>query len=239
MTEVNNEYDEIIFDYLEGNLSENERSAFEILLSTDQQLSAQVKAWRNTYVLETFPITKDLETHILALVKRRTWMFSLNTFIYVLLVTLFTSMPSEEPVTTSGWSGNTVQTTNNTGAEKNCETKFTGPVRLKSIKARADVQITATGDVKEKTLPTHEDDIRLLRIPNTLPLHAPLSLEKIEMINRPVKILRTTKSSVKQLSKKELRQIRRKKLEDYKLKSQKEFLKGNVPYVVPLDINNF
>jgi hypothetical protein len=53
--------DELIFDYLEGNLEAEEKEAFELLMRENDMVHWQVKLWRNTYVEEPLPVIDELE----------------------------------------------------------------------------------------------------------------------------------------------------------------------------------
>ena len=57
--------EELIFDFLEGNLSAEEEEAFRILKDESEMFSREIRLWQNTYVEEPLPAIEALEKKLL------------------------------------------------------------------------------------------------------------------------------------------------------------------------------
>jgi hypothetical protein len=66
---IEGDIDELIFDYLEGNLNKEEHEAFNLLKEENETFAHQVRLWQNGYVNEALPSTSELEER--CMVKRQ------------------------------------------------------------------------------------------------------------------------------------------------------------------------
>src|SRR5262245_10934614 len=57
--------DELVFDYLEGNLDKEEQEAFDLLKEENETFSHHVRLWQNAYISEALPVTSELEKRCL------------------------------------------------------------------------------------------------------------------------------------------------------------------------------
>jgi hypothetical protein len=235
MTEVSNEYEEIIFDYLEGNLSNNEREAFEMLLASNEDLRSQVMDWRQTYITESFSPTTELTERILKSTRKTHWTFSLNSFICAALFCLLVPVDINEQIKLSISERSTTQIVH--VVKPHTSAKKTDLTTAQTAKKNQIDHPNAEINKNDNTMLLSENII--FKKPDTYALveTAQLSLRETEFVMKPVKHI--PQPGVRLLSSKSIRMINRKKHREYDRRLEKKFQSGNVPYVVPLDINNF
>ncbi len=234
------EYDELIFDYLEGNLSSKEKEAFEILLSDDSYLKNEVDAWRNTFVAEDLSVTTSLEQVIIASYKRTKWALLLNAILYLPLVVLFSSATvnkDPKPIVTEPKDFDKVElvsmpqctSPNITQQGINHSNKNAKPVVIRARKEQQPVT------EQEQIITFYK--LPLLEINITIP--TVVSRSKIELANEFATKDISTQTHKRQFLRKQIRALNRKKRRESDKASQIKFTKGRVPYVVPLDPSNF
>src|SRR4051812_1203499 len=85
-----NEKDELIFDFLEGNLNAAEEEAFLILQEESELFNRQVRLWQNTYMHEPLPAIKNLESKLFINTGNHTT--SYTTRIYIIFIVMLTSV---------------------------------------------------------------------------------------------------------------------------------------------------
>jgi hypothetical protein len=240
---TDNERDELIFDFLEGNLSADEEEAFLILKDESELLSQQVRLWQNTYIKESLPSVEGLEKKLL--INPKGYTGNLSTRFYTLLIMLFVYLPM----------------TGERGREFTLRTFVSHAVNpkisLNNIVAdpKAD-HPKKNSSSSGKMILNHEgksgpSEILVVRNADTVfhsvvlshlkpkPIIGPqkFTLQNIEMVGTEMQSWAAV--TRKKWSKSEMRQIRKKKRLDDEKRNAGEFLKGNVPYVVPLKSNNF
>lgn len=240
MIGVSNEYDELIFDYLEGNLSGNEKNTFEAQLSSDESLRAEVRAWKKSYVVESFPATATLEKQILAAAKKTRWYFSLNVFTAVLVLLFVPAQVKDMTMIQLQKShlADNVLTLEHQDISSVClEEKLAN--HRKKVKRHVPApskEAATTGELVKTDKWIIENETVVVPFPDISPLSAALHSTRIFT---PVPAQLPVISRVKRFSWKETRAINRKKRRDYQKKIESKFLEGNAPYVVPLDVTNF
>lgn len=235
--------DLLLFNYLEGNLTEERAAMLEKALSTDHELQAELELWKESFMEQEFYATDALEDQLLQKVKNP---FSFSGpaagFLLLLVASLFSFIP--------------------TGEEEHVAHS------IKRVLPDSPVAAAASGEKASETAvcsdapaiqtnsaphPREEQQAILIAPPVAL-------TERIEAmhyvivgkseswglfpdINLPVVIKSkeqpTHLHSSKEISRKKERQIRRMKEKGLKQKRANKFIKGNRPYVVPLDTRNF
>jgi hypothetical protein len=236
MTKENNHTEELIFDYLEGNLSHHEKEAFELLMADDMELMREVKAWKETFITASFPTSRELEEHILNFrpVRKNTWTLTLNSMIWLSLI-LCVPSPIQEDVPQSG-KVRQMATASKTGEAFK---QILAPKKVSNVKMTQSGKPTQVD--QENRLTPDVTEIVSFAIPTSIKVKDPSLFTKIIVSpsNKMPPLEIASQSSNRQLLRRDIRKINRQKRREFDKKSEAQFLKGNAPYVVPLDMKNF
>ena len=235
--------DLLLFDYLEGNLTEEKAHALEEAMAADPELCAELESWKESFVVQDFYATDALEAHLLK-VNYQIFSFSgpAAGFMLVLITALFSFLPIGEqneekvfhktvtlPVPAAIAENIEIEevTAEQSGVNKTIVLQL--PVAQKFAAALQEYDDAATNAEQEKELPHLEKFV---------PVDAVASIKEVQAIDvkwvKPQKIL-----ELKAVSHKKQRQIRQMKEKALQQRKANEFIKGNRPYVVPLDTKNF
>ena len=234
----------LLFNYLEGDLTEERAAMLEKALSTDQELQAELDLWKESFVVQDFYATDALEQQLLQKVKKPfSFSGSAAGFLFLLMASLlsfitageeehvprFINRPLSVPPVIEA-----VPTGDKALGEKSREDKLaiqaiTAPLQPEEQQAILLVQPIAITD-------------RIEALPY-IPVGKPESSSFSPVINLPAVFTNKGKSarqhSIRDYSRKKERQIRRMKEKALQQRKANEFIKGNRPYVVPLDTQNF
>lgn len=231
---ANKETDELIFDFLEGNLSPDEQEAFLILKEESEVLNRQVRLWQNTYLKEPLPSIQSLEKKLFMPSKHSVSFWSR---IYLTLVMLlYVSLPGDRgpkliPVDFE------VVRFNNVSSLPADQAPITTIDCVDDNIPVATLKIKSKKSVENNLLVTESVMLTKLKLHNLFEAGQP-TLRKISLgKGGPQKAISV--ASRKKWSRKEMRLIRQKRWQDSRARNANEFIKGNVPYVVPLNSNNF
>jgi hypothetical protein len=232
--------DELIFDFLEGNLSPDEEEAFLILKEESEVLGRQVRLWQNTYLKEPLPSVEALEKKLFIHDEGHRRNFSYRIYAILMIALTYIVAPGDH-----------------------VQRYIQGPlVEIKDKivvipKTTFDPLSTGTDCSKEKHKVSAQASIT--RQHETLPA-APLAgsktialsdlkteavykLQQIMLEKIQIKVTKThTPESLKarkKWSRHEQRLIRKKLWQEDKARDINMFLNGNEPYVVPLNTINF
>jgi hypothetical protein len=241
MITEDNELDELIFDYLEGNLDTNEKEAFEILLSENDTLQQLVKQWKNTIITESFPATRELEQRIIKPDKNVVRIFSSRLFIVGMLLLFIFSLTEtkEELPNHAHLQKEIILPEVNDSEELLCE-PFPASFTREAIQNTNRKKITTQKKIssyQELSLRKEPETLLTLSTPSTTPLTETLSpTPAITMVDDvSIKIWQEKNKFTRSTQ----RKINKKRRKDYEEKLALPFLKGKVPYVVPLNTKNF
>jgi hypothetical protein len=231
-----NEQDELIFDFLEGNLSADEKEAFLILKDESEVLSRQVRLWENTYLQEALPSVDALEKKLLIRVDNGTRGFSSR--IYGLLIMMLAFLPvtgDKQETLIRKMSIEQVNVTKPLPQDQKLRYSELIPQTLKEhdVKQAVRIQEPVMPSVEDIQDPASVHDLKM----DAVHVSQDLALQKIKV--GQLNVRKAVLSFRKQWSRLEKKQIRKKKWKDSDAKHAAEFMKGNVPYVVPLNSNNF
>jgi hypothetical protein len=230
------ENDFFLFNYLEGNLSEAEKRELEEELLTDVALQTELSYWRESFIQpEPYDVT-SLESKLLMAGKtpvRTTG--SLQAIIAALLASLLSLVPVPLSVkSTEEWHSYTVFTLPQT---KNKQL-IPAEVNEDSNKNQPFVKEVSSGKMPVYKAPQVMVIEPLSGLAVTLlPESKPDGLASLQ--EKEIKVQWKKKPAMRMLSRKERRQIARMKERALQRRIQNEFLKGRVPYVVPLNTSNF
>jgi hypothetical protein len=237
---TDNETDELIFDFLEGNLSADEEEAFLLLKDESELFSHQVRLWQNTYLKESLPSVEALEKKIL--IQPKGYTGNLSARFYAFVIILIISLPIV------GEHGRKFEPINFNFHAVEQKTSAVDIVP-DQMRQRSEFIVNSRSKTIRAIKPVKRN-IAIVEKVDTIYRSAMLSEMKPEPLVRPqkftlgnIEIIRTRIQNQvfirKKWSKNEMRQIRKKKRLDDTTYDAREFLKGNVPYVVPLKSSNF
>lgn len=249
------ELDRLLFEYLEGTLPSAEEGKLEERLLSDSLLEEELESWQESFVTQDFYPTKALEKKILANTPTRftylrvgaAALLGLSLFISLFYffgfeeaaverlvqeskkVVATEPVPTEEPV--DKIAGNNQksapdqprQTVVAEVQERLFFTKAVPEQKPEKKKQAAPAFMQGALPEPEKLLPKLE----MIPIP---PLELPLRMEKVKI---------QAERAIFAISKKEQRKINRMKRKSQEKRMAREFIKGNHPYVVPLNTQNF
>lgn len=240
-----NEQDELIFDFLEGNLTTDEEHAFRMLKDESELLNRQVRLWQNTYLREPLPSVEALEKKMLITPVVGSGLSSrLRTTIVVILASVITSgswfhqqVPALVAQGKYNHAGEPIHgvsvdaTPPNSDTASNCLNEgrshyiFTPVVRPKPefVENHASPPIFTIHDL------AHNPELAPLPMPSLS--HIRIVSTVSEKSNKPL--------TARKWSGKEVRLLRKKLRDDERARKANEFLKGKEPYVVPLNSNNY
>jgi hypothetical protein len=249
--------DLLIFEYLEEELPEEEAEALESRLAKDPVLQEELESWEGAYVKQDFYNTALLEERLLSPTLRPesfSFSISLNAIVLAVMTTLLSFvlitdesrkdvsiLPAlQEPVSLDKIGEDVKEE-----PERVLTMQGQGGETGKAVaKERHDVA-TIGEEPKMKntyTLQPEEKYISLEELPKiesqAFALEAG-SLEKVEASVKINKVNMATRKKVHSISRKQQRMIDKKIEKARQQRQAREFMKGNVPYVVPLHTQNF
>lgn len=249
--------DLLLFEYLEEELLKEEAEALESRLAEDPVLQEELESWEGAYVKQEFYDTAMLEERLLSPALRpETFSFSisLNAIVLAVLTTLLSfvlitdesreevsMLPAlREPVSLNEKGEDVkeepeqVLTMEEQGTEK----------RRFAAKDRHDAT-TIWEEPKVKntyTLQPEGQRISWEELPKIESLAYTLEVRSLEKTVASVKVNKVkiaTSKKAHHISRRQQRMIDRKKAKALQERQAREFMKGNVPYVVPLNTQNF
>lgn len=243
-----NQQDLLLFEYLEGELSEAQKSALEEKLSLDPDLLEEVGFWKESFLEQDFYSTEKLESRLLDIpggqVKRWYSYISLNVFLMVLLSGLFSFLPlseDEEKLIPALFKGS------RKAVNKELNSQSVPVPAVEAEKRKPDFEVTSEAKLLlniGKEIPDEtefSDDLTRLEFPKMSSM-APEREVSIPDLRFPAPEIATAskgKGSKRTISRKEERKIIRKKEKALQNRQAREFMKGNRAYVVPLNTENF
>lgn len=235
MRREDKDLDQIIFDYIEGELPLEDKEVFELRMLKDDEIKEQVDIWKETIIWEDFNYTNELEQKLFIKSRRQWWTLSLNSFISICFLLLL--MPSDlmdEDLISLNY-----QTVSSPIKDENIEKKqnlFARESDSYRSEKTSKKPIKESKSISLKNLGAEEkpSDWSV-----AIQIKKGFDLQHIFMKNsitvNPIKF----KKARRILSQKEVRALERKMRKDTENRVASEFRKGNIPYVVPLDVSNF
>jgi len=233
-----------IFDYLEGNLSESEISEFDNDLSNETNLEEELSEWEKAYLVADDYDTIALEANIIKSTFPR---YSILRYLNIFLVFSIIFVSGHEIQ-----SGETAANNSLNSFEKNSidiyqpnrripiNNQKKVPKALSSIQELRGVKQNKEVNTKIKALEKEFQTAFVLAI-NHLELK-PYGYGEMKLITFD-KLTPSSKSVKRKLSRQEIKyrakQIRKFKAKELQRRQAVEFMKGNTPYVVPIDMKRF
>jgi hypothetical protein len=231
---TDNKRDELIFDFLEGNLSAEEEEAFRILKDESELFNREVRLWQNTYLEEPLPAVDVLEKKLLI---HSGWdMRSLWSRMYSVLLILFVfvMIPADRMNEGSADSfvAKTVKVPSSVRGIEKSEVVAPNVEEMHPKVIGIGKRVSQTTDTRHEVTSTVR--LRDLNLKSLADLPKP-GMQKIE-IKKTIIVPVVTR---KKWTKREKKLIRQKRWHDNNTRQANKFQKGRVPYVVPLNSSNF
>jgi hypothetical protein len=240
---TDDQQDQLIFDFIEGNLTAEENDAFRILIEESELLDREVRLWQNVRLKEEpLPSTDGLEKKLL-LLRHGTTGRNTATRIYCLLLILLVGLtPQSEKSAVY------------TYHQHLSDVVSTPEVIVFDRVSNCEEVVAATeGDVPASIQKSTAPDPKVASDAHTFAIEEiPLTAKKLQTIIdakkpdwRTMKIKKTIYDQPaagierKEWSGREKRLIRQRLRNAERVRQANEFQKGRVPYVVPLNNNNF
>lgn len=246
------ELDLLLFEYLEGELAAEETKALEERLAKEPALQEELESWKASYVEQDFYDTAGLEKRISSANRipgRFPFTISLNIVVPALVAVLLSFMlltdERKEPTKVAA-ERNTPAARMEVSTEETEGSEEPAPVVADNAKAEkvTKPRTEANQDKVEKEdvyRPQQEEEISNPALPGIERLPAKWAERSSEILSditvKRVKV--TKKERVFNISRRQLRMIERRKEKASQERRAREFMKGNVPYVVPLNTQNF
>lgn len=231
------ENENLLFDYLEGNLPAEQVKELEEKLLTDPSLQSELALWREAFIEPELYDTKNLEEKLLiaepVIVLKGA---AFQSIIVILLTSLFSLLPVRLDIKNPA--GNAMYKIPAFSQAKNSQAGNTLIKQYIDNKQAANKEIHAVqplrkAAVAEQILFEPLPALQVVALPERKP-------DAVSLLpSREIKIQMKKNASVRALSLKERRKIARMKEKALQRRTANEFLKGRVPYVVPLNTTNF
>ena len=253
-----NSLDLLLFDYVEGSLPADERRSLEARLEADASLREELALWEESVVTANHPDTSRLEKSLLKPAAPAWMRLSLNTWVCLLTTTVLLLRPNPLSTETAALvAKNSAKTpvlaTSHTTEPvvrrpevasgnqptreivRKSQTKrfeqFLPKTQIPTVtETESSLEAVEQADTASRPLFAVVEPVVAAKLPKT-PL-PPVALEVRQPKIRKVPVAKT-------LTRQEKRQIRQLKERALQQRQANEFMKGNVPYVVPLKSNNF
>lgn len=228
--------DIMLFDYLEGNLSSNEVKQVERQIASDPLIKEELNIWKESYIqADHYPTTVVLESQLLQSTGSFSFTLFLNSILVVCLTLISSTNPELEPFSTSPISHQSLPAL----VSKMPPSQI---VYQQVIIEPKQVLVTSSTTPNDKVHYEAVQNAELVyqTFPELVKLnpgwfHYP---EKHpESMN--VVYVKTTKPTTKTALRKKEREIRKWKKKAARERMAAEFIKGDIPYVVPVNPNNF
>jgi hypothetical protein len=234
--------DELIFDFLEGNLSPDEEEAFLILKEESEVLGRQVRLWQNTYLKEPLPSVEALEKKLFIHDEGHSRNFSSRIYAILMIALTYIVAPGDH---VQRYIQGPLAEIANENVVAIPESAFdplnTGP-DCSGKKYKDSAQASITRQHEAPSAEYHSAESRPLVL-SDLKTEAVFELQQIALEKIRIRVTKThTPGSFKarkKWSRREQRLIRKKLWQEDKTRDINMFLNGNEPYVVPLNTNNF
>lgn len=260
-----NELDLLLFEYLEGALSEAQKQDLEDKLGKDLDLQTEMEYWMESVVEQDFYPTEQLEKNLME-IPAKPWYatFYFNVFLGVLLVGMFSFLPLSKKEEVAIEAARLEALTKEEPAIANQEMPFipiasVSPAPEVTLSSKKAVEMGIAKPVQE--LPTAHEDYRVLYFPaiSSITPESTLAFSESIITTRGPEKVSVTKTRTQSMSRKEARKkirvaardrsqsinrkearkIARMKDKAHQERMARQFMKGKRAYVVPLNTKNF
>jgi hypothetical protein len=247
------ELDLLLFEYLEGELPAEEEKALEEHLATEPALQEELENWKGSFVEEEFYDTAGLEERLVS-ANHRPLKFPFMTSLNVVVPALLTVLLSFMLVKDAGKESPAVVAEKSTPAaveevvhEKTETAAEPAPVIADDAKAKKDKSVPMEA-IQEKMRiadadrPQQEEELSLVNLPTIEGISVAWPEENGNEFLSDIVVKRVRmakKERAPDISRRQQRMIKKRKEKAMQERRAREFRKGNVPYVVPLNSQDF
>ena len=226
--------DELLFDYIEGNLARDELSTMEKELLSNQSLLEELEIWKSSQVVEDFHDTNALESSILLQIKAP---FSIINYLNIILFgsLIFISGIQKE--------NNLPITAPNENPSNQLESIAPTTVEILKVESIqpvsqpfSKIKIPAMFKVDSHSSEEYVEERRFIMIETVDKISLPSFIAKVASAD--ILILPISEESHK-LTDSNYKYEKGKAPEKRAKRNNAGFMKGKVPYVVPMDSQNF
>ena len=226
--------DRVMFDYLEGELSGEERHQLEVEALHNDVLREELELWQSSYVDSEFYDTSLLEGSLVSIPKITpfsSFTFYLNSILIIAISFISSTKVQLEPE---------MLTVRNTFTATRIEAKIpelkpgefvpVSPTTLNGIPET----YSSNDPAFDLSFDREEIDFEIMEMHPMVWSDLQMNPEgkvEIKALKVPVKL--------REKDRKKLRQIERMKGRAERERRAAEFMRGNIPYVVPIDTQNF
>ena len=244
-----NSLDLLLFRYVEGELDAGQTRQLERRLAADAALREELDLWRESFVRADFHDTTELEKTLLAGENTHGLRFSLSNCVLVLLLAaaLFRPVAATKenlirPIGSRAETPVTVELGNKL-APAISETAAKKPGAANGRLSRQNKPLTLTGPEFPETQENNQAKIETIALPPLKPRLAletePVATQTHNWADELARVKLKGFVAPKKQTGQQRRQIIRMKEKALRQRQANEFLKGNIPYVVPLSTDNF
>jgi anti-sigma factor RsiW len=234
--------DEFLFEYLEGTLSEEQATELEQRLATDSTLRQELEHWKEAFVDQDFYDTQLLEESLRQPTTRRVTIPA-SAFLVALLTLVLSVFPTavvKERTVAVLPVGIPAPAVAPAISEMATVTKPPQPAVSKPRFPR----VPSTHRKPAAMLPPRAASENVSPVekiqPRLIPPGAGLPTADLSALETKMTCVRLEKAAVARVqTRKQRRKIERMKEKARQERAANEFLKGQAPYVVPLNTNNF
>lgn len=236
--------DLLLFDYLEGNLSEDKTAMLQQALAADPALQAELNSWQAGVVTAAFYPTGQLEEELLKIPQASPGLTYSGLAWSLVLLLLLSLLPSADHplLLQSGQEEKQPQQQVQDGQQQPLPEVVAPAREAAGTLAEASRSSNASLPLQAQSPAPLQPEIARVE---ELPLLEPLSPEE-EQVRllvpklQPLPAMEQPRQiAPKQISRQQARQIRKMKEKALQQRQANEFIKGNRPYVVPLEQKNF
>ena len=244
-----NSLDLLLFRYVEGELDAGQTRQLERRLAADAALREELDLWRESFMRADFHDTTELEKTLLAGKNTHGLRFNLSNCVLVLLLAAALFRPvaatKENPIQSIGLQAGTptkvelenkpVTAISKAGARQ--------PVAVNGRLARQNKSLTLAEPEFPETQENNQTKIETVALPPLKPRLAletePVATQTHNWVDELARVKLKGFVAPKKQTRQQRRQIIRMKEKALQQRKANEFLKGNIPYVVPLSTDNF
>ena len=235
-----NTIDLLLFEYLEGQLSVEQAKKLQEKLVSDVCLQAELAHWQDAFFNADFLPTEALEKNLLKEEAKTLGSTSIG-FIWGFL--LLTSVFSFFPLSTKKGGPMSSKLHTNPTSEIFHQQAIINNSQNQTLPIKTTSQVVPKQEIKRNFEEGRKNSLRNIKIedlPTVAILSPQINPSNIAILKAGLGKTQTKKSvTVRKISGKERRKIERMKEKGLQRRIANKFVKGRVPYVVPLDTKNF
>ena len=228
--------DVMLFDYLEGNLSEEESVRVESQIASDPLIKQELNIWKQSYVESEDYTTSILESQLLHSPGSFSFTLFLNSILVVCLTIISSTNPKPDPFSISQSHTKNSEVMKGEKLQSLFSYHSIG-IPVISLKSLSEVQTMESNELMSNVKISHHPALQLPE----MSMLTPARNETLIILPKTMVVEQEQEGelcTIKELRKKE-KAIRKMHKKAERERMAFEFMKGDIPYVVPVNPNNF